>query len=412
MEYQSELKFVQKLLGKLSLNTRILSFSDGNISDLPFEIKYLVYGTTDPIETFQESLKQIHSNIVYRVLNKYHCQYILFRLPDQSKDSYFLIGPYLEKPVTKLMMLEWTKKFSFSQSLFSQLEQFYNSLPLLSDDSYLLSIVNTLGESIWGGLDRFSLKYINQLEQYDPDLYYYFSTFNEEEDPVLLIRTLEERYAAENEMMRSVSQGILHTKNMLTMANANYGIQQRLADSIRNLKNYMIILNTILRKAAEDGSVHPLHIDKLSSKFAQEIELINSSEKGFELEQKMIYQYSLLVKNHTMKGYSFLISQVIAYIDSNLAADLTLKAHAEQLNVNASYLSTLFKKETGKTLTDYVNGKRMDYAIILLNSTTLQIQTIAQYCGILDVNYFTKIFKKYVGKTPKNYRDDLLQPLP
>lgn len=408
MDYQSELQFVQKLLGKFSLNTHVLSFSDGNIPELPFELRYLIYGIANPKETFQESLKRIDSNTVYRVLNEYHCHYILFRLPEQSDECYFLIGPYLQKPVMKLVMLEWTQKFSVPHSLFIQLEQFYNTLPLIPDDSSLLIIVNALGESVWGGLNQFSLKYIDQLVQYDPDLYHYFSTFDEEEDPVLLIRTLEERYIVENEMMRSVSQGITHTKKMLTPANANYGIQQRLTDSIRNLKNYMIILNTVLRKAAEDGSVHPLHIDKLSSKFAQEIELINSPEKCFELEQKMIYRYSLLVKTHTMKGYSFLITQVIAHIDANLASDLSLKAHAEQLNVNASYLSTLFKKETGKTLTDYVNGKRMDYAIILLNSTALQVQVIAQYCGILDVNYFTKIFKKYVGKTPKKYRDDLI----
>ncbi|UJF15535.1 AraC family transcriptional regulator [Jeotgalibaca sp. MA1X17-3] len=407
MTYQTELHFVQKLLEKFCLKSYILSFADGNVPELPFELRYLIYGKAKPVETVEESLKKVDSNTVYQVLNEYHCNYILFRFPDPTKDYYFLIGPYLQKPVTKLMILKSTNKHSVSHSLFLQLEQFYTSLPLILDDSTLLAIINTLGESIWGGLEQFSLKHVNQLVQQQPDLYHSFSNF-EEEDSDLLIRTLEERYAIENDMMRSVSQGLTHTKKMLTPAYANYGIQQRLTDSIRNLKNYMIILNTILRKAAEEGFVHPLHIDRVSSKFAQEIELINSSEKGFELEQKMIYQYSLLVKNHTMKGYSFLISQVIAYIDSNLAADLSLKAHAERLNVNASYLSTLFKKETGKTLTDYVNCKRIDYAIILLHSTTLQIQTIAQYCGILDVNYFTKIFKKYIGQTPKKYRDSLL----
>ena len=98
---------------------------------------------------------------------------------------------------------------------------------------------------------------------------------------------------------------------------------------------------------------------------------------------------------------------MLTRIESDLTADLSLKKQAELLNVNASYLSTLFKKETGMTLTDYVNKKRVDHAIFLLNSSNMQIQTIAQYCGIPDVNYFTKIFKKYVGKTPKEYRDGI-----
>ena len=108
-----------------------------------------------------------------------------------------------------------------------------------------------------------------------------------------------------------------------------------------------------------------------------------------------------------MKGYSLLIQKVLVRIDSDLTADLSLKTQAALLNVNASYLSTLFKKETGQTLTDYVNKKRVEHALFLLNSSSMQIQTIAQCCGIPDVNYFTKIFKKYVGKTPKEYRDGI-----
>jgi YesN/AraC family two-component response regulator len=96
---------------------------------------------------------------------------------------------------------------------------------------------------------------------------------------------------------------------------------------------------------------------------------------------------------------------VILRIETDLVADLSLKAHAEYLSVNASYLSNLFKKETGITLTEYVNRARIDHAIFLLNTTDMQIQTIAQNCGVPDVNYFTKLFKRTIGKTPKEYRE-------
>ena len=56
-------------------------------------------------------------------------------------------------------------------------------------------------------------------------------------------------------------------------------------------------------------------------------------------------------------------------------------------------------------MTEYVNKKRIDQALLLLNSTDMQIQMVAANCGITDVNYFTKTFKKMVGKTPKEYRD-------
>lgn len=95
---------------------------------------------------------------------------------------------------------------------------------------------------------------------------------------------------------------------------------------------------------------------------------------------------------------------LIAY---DLSGDLSLHSLASMQNISSGYLSTLFKKEVGVTLTDYVNSRRVKQASQLLRSTVLQIQTIAQYCGISDVNYFSKTFKRYLGCTPKDYRHSL-----
>ena len=61
----------------------------------------------------------------------------------------------------------------------------------------------------------------------------------------------------------------------------------------------------------------------------------------------------------------------------------------------------------GQPLTTYVNQKRMEHAATLLRSGTLQVQTVAQYCGIPDVNYFSKLFKRYIGVSPKEFRATL-----
>lgn len=121
----------------------------------------------------------------------------------------------------------------------------------------------------------------------------------------------------------------------------------------------------------------------------------------------MARKYTLLVKNHSLQGYSTLVRRVLVHIDTDLASDLTLNTQAKLLDVNPSYLSTVFKKETGHTLTEYVTGKRIDHAVFLLNSTNMQIQTVAQYCGIPDICYFTKTFKKLVGKTPTEYKSSV-----
>ena len=75
------------------------------------------------------------------------------------------------------------------------------------------------------------------------------------------------------------------------------------------------------------------------------------------------------------------------------------------MNVNSSYLSAAFKKECGETLTEYVNRKRMENAAAIIKRSSKQIQAIAEECGVLDANYFIKLFKKQYGMTPTQYRE-------
>lgn len=145
----------------------------------------------------------------------------------------------------------------------------------------------------------------------------------------------------------------------------------------------------------------------MSSRFARKIEAFTDLADGREMMDEMFLAYCHLVKKHSVRNYSSLIQQAIIYIDSDLEGDLSLNVLAEKLNVNGSYLSTLFKKEMGQTITDYITNKRVTLAMRLLGTTKMQIQTVAQKCGIPDVNYFTKKFKKATGRTPKEYRQAL-----
>jgi YesN/AraC family two-component response regulator len=163
-------------------------------------------------------------------------------------------------------------------------------------------------------------------------------------------------------------------------------------------------MNTLLRKAAQAGQVHPFHIDNLSSEFAKIIESTDSESKLDALPHTMIRKYCLLVKNYSRIGNSSVVQLSLDYIDANYQDSLTLDLLAKLCNVTGSYLSTVFKKETGVTVTDYIHKTRVRQSLILLNTTSLSIQEIAQRCGYSDVNYFIRTFKKYQQLTPKAYR--------
>ena len=105
------------------------------------------------------------------------------------------------------------------------------------------------------------------------------------------------------------------------------------------------------------------------------------------------------------KDYSKLIKDVLDYIEVHYTENLTLKNLGERFYVNSSYLGYLFKKERGLLFNDYVNQCRISYVSDLLENTSLRIYEIMEKAGIRDAHYFARMFKKYKGMTPTEYRN-------
>lgn len=100
-----------------------------------------------------------------------------------------------------------------------------------------------------------------------------------------------------------------------------------------------------------------------------------------------------------------LIRKIAAYIGEHLQDHMTVKQLAEQFHLNASYLSVLFKKETGTTISDFVQEARMNKAKELLRDPNVKIYEVAEQVGFQTAAYFAYLFKKATGMTPQGYRD-------
>ncbi len=405
MKYESELKFFMNYHKNLNIFCRIIKNASDCTNDLDIGFRRLINPAIHWEEKTQKLLDLCQPNKIYRLLDEFMFRYLLIRLPDTETPAFIIVGPYCLKEITQKALFDCIQKYSLSPETTSEIEKIFYSAPVVASEHGLLAAANTLGEYLWGGINNFSLQEIHFEAFLDLEPVAERPVDAEPIDAFLSMKVLSDRYAGENRLMQAVAQGQIHKAELLISRFNMACIEKRTIDPIRNFKNYLIIANTIMRKAAEAGTVHPLHIDSLSTRFAQQIEQARTEEALRRLLNDMVRKYCLLVKNHSMKGYSLLIRKILVRIDSDLTADLSLKAQADFLEVNSSYLSTLFKKETGTTLTEYVNRKRIEHGIFLLNTTHMQIQTIAQCCGIPDVNYFTKTFKKIVGRTPKEYRN-------
>ncbi len=92
------------------------------------------------------------------------------------------------------------------------------------------------------------------------------------------------------------------------------------------------------------------------------------------------------------------------YINAHYMQDISLSLVSEEIGLNASYFSTLFKKETGENFATYVSRLRIEKAKRLISTTNYKIGEITELVGYYDLSSFNKKFKKYTGLSPKEYR--------
>ncbi len=99
------------------------------------------------------------------------------------------------------------------------------------------------------------------------------------------------------------------------------------------------------------------------------------------------------------------IKLIKAYIQEHLSESLTLNELAELAYVHPTYLSKLFKKETGENISDYISDCRIQTAKAYLKKPQYKIYEVAEICGFKDPKYFSNVFKAAVGCSPKEYRN-------
>lgn len=225
------------------------------------------------------------------------------------------------------------------------------------------------------------------------------------------IQLLEQRYHVEDALMQAVRRG--QTDEALAAGRQlALFLGEAPATPRRTVKNEMLAVNVLLRKSIEYSGVHPAYIEQLFRRNEEKIECLGQHDACQALLLQMIAGYCASVGRYSLQDYSPLVQKTMSYIHLHLEAPLTLRALSNLFSVNPSYLSDLFKRETGVTLTEYVTARRIRQAELLLSTTEEPIFRVAEQVGMLDVNYFTRLFKKATGLPPTQYRRQARAPLP
>lgn len=174
---------------------------------------------------------------------------------------------------------------------------------------------------------------------------------------------------------------------------------------LRSKKNAMIAACTLFTRAIIGGGVNPEMAFQLSDTLIREIETIEELERLTSFEYEMVLQFiSVLKREKETLLYSHIVNRSVSFIREHIFQELPLETISRHAGVHPSYLSYRFKKETGMALTEFINRRKIEESKPILLYSNQSISEVAFLFRFCNQGYYTQLFKKYTGKTPKQFR--------
>ena len=174
---------------------------------------------------------------------------------------------------------------------------------------------------------------------------------------------------------------------------------------LRQLRNTFIVSVTLAARAAIRGGMREDEAFSLSDGFIQRVELLTDPSQIMNLQYSMILEYTEQVeKLHLGRHPTRLAADVANYVRRHLSEPISTERMAAEFYLSRPYLSARFRQETGVTLTDYILTEKTEEAKRLLLYSDKPAAAIGAYLGFSSHGHFIRVFKKYAGVTPNDYR--------
>lgn len=166
---------------------------------------------------------------------------------------------------------------------------------------------------------------------------------------------------------------------------------------------YINNIRLSVAQASNDRKVESINLLSLHS-MIDESQSVNELN---ELLRDVSLSITTKINNYNNKSIKLILRKAIDYLHEHYNEQITLNEVAEHVYVSTSYISRMFKKELGRNFVDYLNGIRIEKAKELLMDPKYKTYEVAENVGIPDAHYFSRLFKKYEGKSPTKYRTQL-----
>ncbi len=177
-------------------------------------------------------------------------------------------------------------------------------------------------------------------------------------------------------------------------------------DPLQNMKYHFVVTAALIARYCIEGGMEHETAYSLSDLYIQEADKCISALQISKLHTAMSMDYTKRMKDiHKSRIFSKRIVKCIDYIYDNLHKRILVSELAQYAGINPSYLSRLFRNETGVTLTEYIQTRKIETAKNMLKYSEYIPPQIAAILAFPNQSYFIEVFRKRAGMTPKKYQD-------
>ena len=188
----------------------------------------------------------------------------------------------------------------------------------------------------------------------------------------------------------------------------HYDMRNHLSSNTLQQRRYELVASvTLFTRMAVEGGLDIETANDLSDAYINAADKTNDINLIVVLVKEASLHFATLVRDNKSKGNHRLpkpVMHCVEYIESHLHTTITMTNLSEYTKYNASYLSTLFHKERGMTISSYILQRKLEEACQLLSDTNIPITQIASILAFSTQSYFSHAFLKIYGETPRQYR--------
>lgn len=182
------------------------------------------------------------------------------------------------------------------------------------------------------------------------------------------------------------------------------------ADNLRNLKYHLIITVAFITRYCIEGGMEMEAAYNLSDIYIRSIDKCRTEDEINLLHREVVDDYAQrMCIIRKQNRYPKAVTLCLDYIYDNLHTRITLEKLAEFTKLSPAYLSKLFHKEVGITVSAYIIKKRIEAAENMLKFSDYSCLDISEYLCFSSESHFIQVFKKHTGYTPKSYRENFFR---